>query len=291
MSNGHPSDSGFQTVAHTVHWSVEHVPALGRKVPVRMFTPEPAKPGCLIWAHGGSWTRGSAEEWQMPCAELSWLSGHPVVSVDYRLAPAYQYPAAVQDILAVVAWLDHDQGWEERGGIAVGGDSAGATIAACAALEWRGQGSPLAAQILAYPPLDPWCNYPSYVKYTDIFPSRNTMIQAWDVYLGPNFPGPGEISNVSPLLAEDLDGLPPAVLAVGTLDPVADDTRAYARRLRSFGSTVYLREFSGLGHGAFLNAPVVGRGGERDSSGNQFRGWLAQMTASMLEGDLYVQQD
>lgn len=288
MRKGHPSVPGYETSVHTVHWSIAHVPALCRKIPVRVFTPEPAKPGCLIWAHGGSWTRGSAEEWQIPCAELSWLSGHPVVSVDYRLAPAYQYPAAVQDILAVVAWLAYDQVWEARGGIAVGGDSAGATIAACAALEWRDQERPLTAQILAYPPMDPWCSFPSYVKYPDMFPARKEMIQAWNIYLGSSFPDHEETSNVSPLLAGDLSGIPPVVLAVGTRDPVADDTRAYARRVRSFGTTVYLREFSGLGHGAFLNAPVVGRGDGRDSPGGQLRCWLAQMTASMLEGDLNV---
>ena len=137
-------------------------------VPVRVLTPaEPS--GWVVWAHGGSWARGSAEQWHAPCADLAVRSSCVVVSVDYRLAPRHLFPAPVDDVVTAMAWAQQQmvQVGTDPALLAVGGDSAGGTLAACAALAWRDQGHPLGAQVLAYPPLDPQCSAASYTMVRD----------------------------------------------------------------------------------------------------------------------------
>ncbi|NUP35445.1 MAG: alpha/beta hydrolase, partial [Streptomyces sp.] len=114
-------------------------------VPARVYLPHGRPVGLLVWAHGGSWQRGSAAEWHHSTAALAAWSGWSVISVDYRLAPRHRHPSAVQDILTALAWA-----CGEAAGLplAVGGDSAGGTLAASAALAARDRGLPLAAQVL-----------------------------------------------------------------------------------------------------------------------------------------------
>lgn len=225
-------------------------------VPVRVLQPErPA--GSLVWAHGGSWQRGSAQAWHEPCADLAARSGWTVVSVDYRLAPAHVHPAALDDVCTVLEGV-------RAGGarVVVGGDSAGAALAASAALRARDAGRPPAAQVLVYPPLDPACASPSYDEGG--FPSREELRAAWRCYAGSGDAEPS--ADLSPLAAPDHRGLAPAVIAVGTLDPVRDEVRAYAERLTAAGVPVAFREFAGMAHAAFLD------GG---AHGQRLRAWVA----------------
>jgi acetyl esterase len=190
--------------------------------PVRVYQPAGAARGWLVWAHGGSWTRGSVAAWHEPCADLADRSGWAVVSTGYRLAPAHPHPAALLDVLAVTRWAGG-----LGGPVAVGGDSAGATIATCAALMLRGHARMPMLQVLAYPPLDPACHADSYGL--DTFPTREDLRAAWAAYLGPE---PRGSEPATPCEVEDLSGAAPAVLVVGDRDPVADDVRGYASRLR-----------------------------------------------------------
>jgi acetyl esterase len=230
-------------------------------VPVRVHEPPGPRTGWLVWAHGGSWHSGSARAWHHACAELATFAGVTVVSVDYRLAPTHRHPAATLDVLAVLSWTA-----ERAGGVpvAVGGDSAGAKIAACAALAVRDRGDALAAQVLAYPPLDPLCRASSYHRDRDAFPQAAMLAAAWLDYRGGH---PDSSSSLlsSPFEAADLSGVAPAVLVVGALDPVLDDVRDYRRRLAGAGVSVHYQEMPGTPHGAFL-APepalrdLLGRG-------------------------------
>jgi acetyl esterase len=210
-------------------------------VPVRVYHPRRhRRPGHLVWAHGGSWIRGSAAEWHRPCLDLAARSGVTVVNVDYRLAPGHPCPAALHDVTRAVDWT------LRRGGpVAVGGDSAGATLAAGAALTMRDRGVRLAAQVLAYPPMDPECRSASYGRGT--FPRPADMRDAWTLYLGAR-PDP----YATPLAVGDLAGCAPALIGVGELDPVADDARAYAERLDHAAVPVRLQIFPGMGHAEFL---------------------------------------
>jgi acetyl esterase len=251
----------------TVRWYPAAVPDGGHRIPVRVYEPAAAPLGWLVWAHGGSWSAGSAADWHPACADLAAASCCAVVSVDYRLAPAHQHPVPVRDVLAVTSWIEETAG---PAPIVAGGDSAGGTIAACAALVRRDQGRPLAAQVLAYPPLDPECLAESYSRFPDGFPSRSWMLAAWRAYRGDR-PDPAWYS--TPFEAADLTGAPPAVLAVGDRDPVGDDTVEYARRLRVAGCAVTLRRVPVSGHGTF---PLPGPGaGLRRWLGDALRPLLA----------------
>jgi acetyl esterase len=224
-----------------------------RRVPVLLHLPDgPPDAGWLVWAHGGSWRSGSAAAWAPAVAGLARAAGAAVLSVDYRLAPAHRHPAALTDVLAAYDWL--------RARLppgrppAVGGDSAGATLAACAALVLRDRGTPPAAQLLAYPPLDPHCRAASYRRRPGAFPAPGALRAAWAGLRGPGY-RPGTLPS-TPLEVADLAGTPPAVLVTGTRDPVADDVRGHAARLAAAGVPVRLVEVGGAAHGAFLTDPA-----------------------------------
>lgn len=170
-----------------VDWQDHTIDAGDRQIPIRVFTPlgdDP--PDVLVWAHGGSWVSGSVEEWHGPCALMAALAAVTVVSVDYRLAPMHHHPAALLDILAALDWAQTRFAplW-----LGVGGDSAGGTLAANAAVARRNAGTPLAAQVLAYPPLDPTCDSAAYHAQPQVFPSRNRMLAAWRTYTWWRRPG------------------------------------------------------------------------------------------------------
>ncbi|MBA8955202.1 alpha/beta hydrolase fold domain-containing protein [Actinomadura namibiensis] len=244
--------SATRTTPARLTWHQAAVPGADGIVPARVH--RPAAPGrWLVWAHGGSWRTGSAAAWHGPVADLALAADAVVVSLDYRLAPAHRHPAALLDVLAAVDWARARTALP----VAVGGDSAGATLAATAALVARDRGVRLAAQVLAYPPIDPACRAASYRREPAAFPTPAVLRAAWADHRGPGG-WPGRLYS-TPLEAADLRGAPPAAIAVGDADPVADDTRAHADRLRRDGVAVRLAELPGLGHGAFLTSPLFRR--------------------------------
>ncbi|MEJ2852394.1 MULTISPECIES: alpha/beta hydrolase [unclassified Saccharothrix] len=229
----------------TAHTAAVWGDAVAAGRPVRLFRPAGGGRGTLVWAHGGSWTGGSVAGWHEPCADVAALGGWTVVSVGYRTAPVHPHPAALTDVAAVVEWAT------ERGGgpVAVGGDSAGATIATSVALALRGRPHAPVAQLLAYPPLDPECLSPTYAR--DEFPNRADLRSSWRAYLGPT---PLLDPPATPWHTDDLSGLPLTVLLVGDADPVVGDVRAYAARLTAAGVPTRLHEFTHMGHGEFLRS-------------------------------------
>lgn len=251
-------------------WACHQVDAGTHAVPVRVYRPGPASYGWLVWAHGGSWHGGSLEHWHGPISDLARVSGCTVVSTGYRLAPRYQHPDQLDDILTTLAWAGEQSDAGEP--VTVGGDSAGGTIAACAALVLRDRKEPLAAQVLAYPPFDPACAAPSYTRLPGAFPAAPDLRSAWRMYRGDTGKGVtrnGERLHSTPLEADRFDGLAPAILAVGELDPVIDDVTGYARRLREAGNEVRLQVFPRTPHAAFL-ASFHGAG----EQGPTLRNWL-----------------
>ncbi|MFE5796824.1 alpha/beta hydrolase [Streptomyces sp. NPDC056503] len=251
-----------------VSWEQVRIPAPGGPVPGLVLRPERPRAGrWLVWAHGGSWRAGSALEWYPATSDLARAAGMTVVSVDYRLTPAARHPDMVQDLLAALTWAapQAERELAEAGSgaagaagggpvLAVGGDSAGGTLAASAAVACRDRGVPLAAQVLAYPPLDPACEADSYRRYAGAFPSASAMAAAWGEYRAAGRPTAVDGTRLysTPFEAAELGGVAPAILAVGELDPVGDDVRRYAGLLRAADVPVTLREFARTGHGAFL---------------------------------------
>ncbi len=204
----------------------------------RRYSPDRATVGTIVWAHGGSWVGGSVPGWDAPCRALAAATGWAVVSCEYRLAPRWPYPAPLDDLVRTVRWL------AEAGPVVVGGDSAGATLAAAVAVRLRDEGVPVAAQLLAYPPLDPDCAAPSYHR-SSAWPDRSSLLDAWASYRGHV----EEPAYLTPWSVPDLTRAAPAAIAVGALDPVADDCRSYAQRLLRAGVPVEFGLFADMGHG------------------------------------------
>ena len=219
--------------------SVDHVDD-GTVAGVRVRTYRPGEAGRLrlLWAHGGGWVAGTLDTTDPLCRALAVATGLEVVAVDYRLAPEHPFPAALDDLLAVVDGL--------TGPLAVGGDSAGAGLAAVAAQERRGV---LVAQVLVSPLLDATLDSPSVAAFaTGHGLTRNALEQYVALYLAGADPTD---PRVSPLRTGDLAGTPPAVIVTGGQDPLRDDGAAYAARLREAGVRVEHRDWPEALHGFF----------------------------------------
>jgi acetyl esterase/lipase len=209
-----------------------------RGVPVRVYGPA-ARAGrapAVVWVHGGGFVLGRPADFDETCDRLARATGGLVVSVDYRLAPEHAFPAAVEDVYAVLLWL-HDSAIEvgvaaER--IALVGASAGGGIAAGATLMARDRGGPpVAFQMPLYACLDDRHTTPSSRLITDPRTwNRDRSIRAWRAYLGGHAAANDLVPYyAAPARAEDLRGLPPTFMMVGELDLTRDENMAFAGRL------------------------------------------------------------
>ena len=184
-----------------------------------------------------------------------------VLSVQYRLAPEFRYPAAVDDCYAALAWsADHASELKldpER--IAIGGESAGAGLAAGTALLARDRGGPrIAFQALAYPMLDDRNDTPSACEFDEIPSwSRQHNGSAWRALLGEQAGGTDVEAYAAPARASDLSGLPPSLVQVGELDVFRDENIAYATRLMQAGVPTELHVYPGAYHGWDAAAPAA----------------------------------
>ena len=221
----------------------------------RLYVPEEAlraegPGGLVVYYHGGGWVCGDLDSHDHPCRLLAASSGARVLSVDYRLAPEHPFPAPVDDALA--AFRDALARAPELGSdparVAVAGDSAGGHLAAVTALLAAGDGGPAPAfQLLIYPATD--C--------AEISRSRMTFAEGFVLtkenmdWYEQNFLGGHDRRDprVSPLHAESLAGLAPAMVVTAGFDPLRDEGEAYARRLRQHGVPVALRRHPGFVHG------------------------------------------
>jgi acetyl esterase len=243
------------------------VPGPAGDVPVRVYTPAgDATRGVLVYLHGGGWTIGGLDTHDHPCRTLCADAEVVVVSVDYRLAPEHPFPAALDDAWAVVEWVAANAA--EIGGdpsrVAVGGDSGGGNLAAVIALMARDRGAPeLRFQLLVYPAVD---LRPDAV---DRFPSLTEngegyvlTYQTMQFFMGNYRPDPAQADDwrLSPLLATDHGGLPPALIITAEFDPLRDEGKAYAEVLERAGTSVTLSPYDGTVHTMFQLAPFLDAG-------------------------------
>jgi acetyl esterase len=206
----------------------------------------------LVFLHGGGWVVGDIDTHDQPCRLLARYANVHVLSVDYRLAPEHPYPAAVNDSVAAFAWaVEHAATLgADPSRVAVGGDSAGGNLAAVVSQVTRDSGTAMpVAQLLIYPGADASVDRPSKSLFADgFFLTRAQMDYYWDTYsAGGSRTDPG----LSPLRAESLAGLPPAVVTTAAFDPLRDEGEAYADALREAGVPVVMRRAPGLVHGYF----------------------------------------
>ncbi|CRK57845.1 putative lipase [Alloactinosynnema sp. L-07] len=230
--------------------SVEDTATDGR-VPVRVYRPQGDGPfPVLVWFHGGGWVIGSLDENEATCRVLCASVGAVVVSVDYRLAPEHRFPAAAEDAYAALVWAAGLDG-VDGSRVAVAGESAGGNLAAVASLISRDRGGPaIALQVLAAPVTAPPGDRPSYVDFaTGHFLDRASMEWFFEQY--PAAPADLESPYLSPLLAPDLSGLPPALVMTAEFDVLRDEGEQYAHRLLDAGVPVELVRYDGQIHGFF----------------------------------------
>jgi acetyl esterase len=210
---------------------------------------EAAPPGGLVVYHGGGWCLNSMEDSDNRCRWFAAHAGVVVVNVEYRLAPEYPFPTPLEDCYQALVWTadNADRLGIDARRIGVGGDSAGANLAAGVTLLARERGGPpLRFQLLEIPGLDLTLSSPS----VDLYPIGH-ILEVEDVrwcvrtYLDGHDPGD---ALASPVLAEDLTGLPPAFIASAECDPLCDDGRRYAERLSAAGVPVTHREYAGQVH-------------------------------------------
>lgn len=214
-------------------------------VRVRIFEPHGgANPPVLVFLHGGGWVIGSVRTHDLPCRALAHVGRCRVISVEYRLAPEHRFPAAVEDCWAVTKSVAASNRL-----VAVGGDSAGGNLAAVVALRARDAGLPLRLQMLIYPVTDCDLSRASYLANgTGYGLTREGMRWFWSHYMrNQRWDHP----EASPLRAGDLTGVAPALMMVCEYDPLLDEGRAYAERLRAAGVPVELIEQKGMIHGFF----------------------------------------
>jgi acetyl esterase len=243
------------------------VPGPAGALPVRVYHPSPGQSLPLaVYFHGGGWVIGDLEIVDRPCRALANASGFVVASVNYRLSPETKFPGPVEDCYAATRWLAENAGTIGANGrfVAVSGDSAGGNLAAAVALMARDRGAPaLNYQLLIYPVTAPAAGTTaaSYQENADGYLlTKDSMVWFWDHYL--NTPDEGKNPYASPLFAQDLKGLPPAMVITAEFDPLRDEGLAYARRLQEAGISVKASHYDGMIHGFFWMAGALDRGRE-----------------------------
>jgi acetyl esterase len=240
------------------------VPGDGHDVPVRVYTPHDAIGGSaplLLWIHGGGWVIGDLDTADATARALANRSGAVTVSVDYRLAPEHPAPAALEDCLATLTWCVENAELlgVDANRVAVAGDSAGGNLAACLCQRVRDEFGPeIDFQLLVYPVIDCTLSHPSIDENAEgYFLTRDTM--RW--FVG-HYVGDGDLKDpaVSPLHADNLSGLPPALVITAEFDPLRDEGEAYVAALRDAGVPVEHRRYDGQIHGFFGLASVLDDG-------------------------------
>ncbi len=222
----------------------------GGQLRARLYRPvegAQALPG-LLYLHGGGFTVGSLETHDSLCRQLALRSACAVVAVDYRLAPEHRFPCAVDDAFdALRAVCGQGLGWGiDPARVAVGGDSAGGTLAAVCALMARDAGLNLSLQLLITPGTTADADTPSHQQY-----GQGYLLNAQTIeWFFAHYIDHQERRDwrFAPLLADSMDGVAPAAVLLAECDPLVDEGLAYADRLRLAGVPVQLELVRGVVH-------------------------------------------
>jgi acetyl esterase len=230
----------------------------GAELPARLYAPASDHPlPVLLYLHGGGFTVGNIATHEPLCRHLAHLAHCAVISLDYRLAPEWKFPTAVHDAWDALAWLREQAASLRLDGsrIAIGGDSAGGTLAAVTAIAARDAGWPLALQLLFYPGTAGHQDTPSHKTFAHGFILEEPHI---GYFFGHYLRGPQDRDDwrFAPLdgvdetgQVRDLDGVAPAWIGLAECDCLTDEGVMYADRLRMAGVPVDLEIYAGVVHG------------------------------------------
>jgi acetyl esterase len=213
----------------------------------------------IVFLHGGGWSLGSLATYEPFCRALANTTGQIIIWVEYRLAPEAPYPAALDDALAAWRWVQDNHGelGADPGRISIGGDSAGGNLAAVASLVLRGQGATTPwRQMLLYPCLDMSASLASHRRLADGY-LLTASLYSW---YRDNYAPAGvrrDDWRLSPLFADDLTHLPPAIILYAGFDPLRDEAAAYVMKLTLAGVPVESLYFDDMIHGFLIMGGAI----------------------------------
>ncbi|HEX6352321.1 alpha/beta hydrolase [Actinophytocola sp.] len=264
------------------------IPSDGEPVPARLYEPAnlPTGSPLLVYLHGGGWVLGSIDSHDHVCRYLARNAQVRVLSVGYRLAPEHRFPAAAED--AFTAFRFAARNAETLGAdpsaIAVGGDSAGANLAASICLQAMKKGPRPVFQLLFYPGTDATTRRRSRDVFADGFFLTDDDITWFLDHYSPDLAARRD-PRLSVLLADDLRGLPPAYVATAGFDPLRDEGNAFADRLRDAGVPVVKRQHDDLMHGfvSFLNLGTRFREAVSEAAGALRTGLALRSRANVVD--------
>ena len=231
----------------------------GGAIDLRLYRPDgPTPRPTALFVHGGGFVAGSLAGYDIPLRWLALRSGWQIAAVDYRLAPEHPYPAASDDCMAALTHLMASPEVDPSR-IAVIGDSAGGCLAAIVASRARTEKRPLALQVLLYPNTDlrEVAPYASRTAFDGAIVRLDELYRSLALYCGAADRTRGD---VSPVLADDLAGLCPALVVTNEIDPLRDEAEAYAVRLRAAGVPTDFEREAGMIHSAIQRGARIDRG-------------------------------
>jgi acetyl esterase len=212
----------------------------------------------LAFFHGGGWVIGSLATHDGICRAIARDARAVVVSIDYRLGPEHPFPAGREDAIAATRWILANAGslGIDPSRVAVGGDSAGGNLAALTALALRGEKLQPAFQLLVYPAIDLTRSHPSHQFFRSGYFLDQASINWYLEHYAPD-PAIHTDPKASPFFARDLSGLPPTFVVTAGFDPLRDEGRAYADKLRAAGVAVDYTCIEGAIHGVLSMAGAL----------------------------------
>ena len=222
----------------------------GTVLPARLYAPSADVLPVLLYLHGGGFTIGNLETHDSLCRQLALHSGAAVIALDYRLAPEHRFPTAVDDCFAALRALAQPDTGARLGldstRLAVGGDSAGGTLAAVCALQARDAGLELALQVLITPGTIAHADTPSHARFAHGFLLETAQVE----WFFRHYIDASDRTDwrFAPSLAPDHDGVAPACIVVAECDPLVDEAIAYGDLLRAAGVAVDLELYRGVTH-------------------------------------------
>jgi acetyl esterase len=222
----------------------------GATLAARLYAPSADVLPVLLYLHGGGFTIGNLETHDSLCRQLALRSGAAVIALDYRLAPEHRFPTAVDDCWAALRALARPDTGARLGldstRLAVGGDSAGGTLAAVCALMARDAGLKLALQVLVTPGTIAYADTPSHARFAHGFLLEKAQVEwFFDQYIAP---ADRTDWRFAPSLAPDHDGVAPACIIIAECDALVDEAVAYGDILRAAGVAVDLEIYRGVTH-------------------------------------------
>lgn len=250
---------GGRRVAGVTHQQI-YVPGRSHSVPGRLYLPRVRDNSApvLVYFHAGGGVVGSLESCHRLCALIAKESGAPVLSVEYRLAPEYRWPAGLEDAQAAYLWAVEQAAryGAPHSKAAVGGDSMGANFAAIIAQAGAAGEMPTPEmQLLIYPAVDAASTAPSMRDFADAFPATEDVMRCFLVHYLPDGADAAD-PHISPAYSADLAGLPRALIYTAGFDMLLDQGEAYADRLEAARVKVARHCFTSLPHG-FVAFPAI----------------------------------